>query len=85
MSNTNLFLMKVEGSSMSGTEISIVRGKDPNEMVCKAVELVGGIESFVKRGDIVLIKPNAAFFTPVGPFNGVTVDPRINCSYQTHP
>jgi len=47
-----------------GRIISIVKGPDRTKTVDKAIELLGGIERFIKSGDRVVIKPNAAFATP---------------------
>ena len=44
---------------MEKSVVSIVKGKDVDEMLREAIDLIGGIESFVKPGDIVLVKPNA--------------------------
>ncbi len=38
--------------------LSVVRGDDAYEITKKAVELLGGMQKFIKRGDIVSIKPN---------------------------
>jgi len=40
------------------SRVSIVKTKEPKVGVPKAIELLGGIETFVKRGDKVFIKPN---------------------------
>lgn len=52
--------------AMSGAtaQLSVVRGAERAKTVRKAVELIGGIDRFVKRGDRVLIKVNAAFALP---------------------
>lgn len=42
-------------------EIAVVRGEKTDLAVRKAVELIGGMESFVSRGDVVLVKPNIAW------------------------
>jgi uncharacterized protein (DUF362 family) len=47
-----------------GQTISIVKGSDRIKTVDKAIELLGGIERFVKPGETVAIKPNVAFATP---------------------
>jgi uncharacterized protein (DUF362 family) len=47
-----------------GQIISIVKGSDRIKTVDKAIELLGGIERFVKPGETVAIKPNVAFATP---------------------
>src|SRR4030043_475060 len=44
--------------------ISIVKGPNRAATVDKAIELLGGIERFVKAGETVVIKPNVAFATP---------------------
>ncbi len=44
--------------------ISIVKGQDRTATVDKAIELLGGIERFVKPGETIVIKPNVAFATP---------------------
>jgi len=38
--------------------VSIVEGEEPGNMVSEALELLGGIDRFIKSGDVVLIKPN---------------------------
>ena len=38
--------------------VSIVEGEEPENMVSEALELLGGIDKFIKSGDVVLIKPN---------------------------
>ena len=47
-----------------GQTISIVQGSDRVKTVDKAIELLGGIERFVKPGETVVIKPNVAFASP---------------------
>jgi uncharacterized protein (DUF362 family) len=44
--------------------MSIVRGSDRKRTVARALEAIGGIETFVKRGDRVVLKVNAAFASP---------------------
>jgi uncharacterized protein (DUF362 family) len=61
-------------SELSRT-ISIVRGSERNKTVRKAIELLGGIERFVKSGDVVAIKPNVAFATPA--MLGATTHPDL--------
>lgn len=38
--------------------VSIVEGEEPGNMVFEAIELLGGIDKFIKSGDVVFIKPN---------------------------
>jgi uncharacterized protein (DUF362 family) len=41
--------------------LAIARGKDPGVNVRRAVEAVGGMGAFVRRGERVLVKPNAGW------------------------
>lgn len=61
--------------SVQGQTISIVKGADRVKTVDKAIELLGGIERFVKSGDIVVIKPNVAFASVPG--LGATTNPPL--------
>ena len=54
-------------------DIVEVAGTDPKKMVAAAVEALGGIKQFVKRGDMVVLKPNAAWANP--PDWGTTTHP----------
>ncbi|MFZ0035199.1 MAG: DUF362 domain-containing protein [Sedimentisphaerales bacterium] len=47
-----------------GQTMSIAKGPDRVKTIDKAIELLGGIERFVKPGETVAIKPNVAFATP---------------------
>lgn len=58
-----------------GQTISIVEGSGRVKTVDKAIELLGGIERFVKAGETVAIKPNVAFASP--PMLGATVHPEL--------
>lgn len=50
-----------------------VKAGDINDMVREAIGLIGGIDTFVKKGDTVVIKPN--LFAPYPP--PVSVDRRV--------
>ena len=58
-----------------GRTISIVKGANRKATATKAIEMLGGIERFVARGDIVAIKPNVAFASP--PILGATAHPEL--------
>jgi len=45
-------------------DIVDVRGTDQSAMVTAALKALGGIKKFVKKGDYVVIKPNAGFANP---------------------
>ena len=59
----------------AGQAMSIVQGPDRVKAVDKAIELLGGIERFVKKGDKIAIKPNVAFASP--PMLGATAHPEL--------
>lgn len=44
--------------------IASVKGEDRASMITKSIDMLGGISRFVKKGDVVAIKPNIAFATP---------------------
>ncbi len=58
-----------------GQTMSIVKGSDRKATVNKAIELLGGMERFVKRDETVAIKPNVAFASP--PMLGATTHPEL--------
>jgi uncharacterized protein (DUF362 family) len=62
------------GGQEPGVDLAVVKG-DPDAAVRRAVALLGGISSFVSKGDKVLIKPNMSFANP--PSWGSTTDPKV--------
>jgi len=56
-------------------KMSIVRGLDRVKTINRGLEAFGGIETFVKQGDRVLLKVNAAFATP--PILSATTNPQL--------
>ncbi len=48
----------------AGHKMSIVRGEDRVATLRMALKSLGGIETFIKKGDRVLLKVNAAFASP---------------------
>ena len=58
-----------------GQTMSIVKGHDRKATLNKAIELLGGIERFVKQGETVAIKPNVAFAS--SPMLGATAHPEL--------
>jgi len=55
--------------------LGIARGRDIAAMVRASVDLIGGIDRFVQRGDVVVIKPNVAFDR--SPALGATTNPLV--------
>jgi len=58
-----------------GKSMCVVSGSDRTKTFNMAIDLLGGIERFIKSGDTVLIKPNVAFATP--PMLGATANPEL--------
>ena len=58
-----------------GKKMSIVRGKNRMETLQLALKSLGGIDAFIKKGDRVLLKVNAAFATP--PMLSATTHPQL--------
>ncbi|MDZ7379040.1 MAG: cytoplasmic protein, partial [candidate division KSB1 bacterium] len=42
-------------------ELVVVQGPSPRENVRHALNLLGGIGAFVRRGDVVVVKPNMSW------------------------
>jgi len=55
--------------------ISIVQDEDAGQAVRRAVDLIGGIETFVKPQDKIVIKPNLTTALPSD--TGLTTDPKV--------
>jgi len=60
---------------INGKELSIVTGSERSKALTKAIDLLGGISHFIKKGDSVLLKPNIAFAS--SPDLGATTHPEI--------
>ena len=58
-----------------GRRMSIVRGSSRSETLELALKSIGGMEAFIKAGDRVLLKVNAAFASP--PMLSATTHPEI--------
>ena len=63
-------------------KMAIVRGTDRKVMFQQGIAALGGMESFIQKGDRVLIKVNAAFATP--PALGATTNPEIVAAVADH-
>lgn len=55
--------------------LGIARGEKYDQMLKMAISAIGGIEHFIQKGDIVLIKPNVAFDR--SPKLGATSNPDV--------
>ena len=61
--------------SGTGGKMSIVEGQDRTKTLRRALKSLGGIEAFIRPGDRVVIKVNAAFATP--PILSATTNPEL--------
>lgn len=51
-------LFGVEKNSKSAVDLAVVQNGDPAALIQKAVDMLGGISRFVKKGNVVVVKPN---------------------------
>ena len=56
-------------------DLVVAEGDDPYENTVKAIEKMGGMERFVRKGDTVLVKPNMAWDRT--PAQAANTDPRV--------
>jgi len=59
----------------AGGKMAVVKGDDRIKTINLALKAVGGIENFIKKGDRVLLKVNAAFASP--PVLSATTNPQL--------
>lgn len=71
----NVVLRDFSVQNQPGRTISIVESSERAKTVDKAIDMLGGIERFVKPGETVAIKPNVAFATPA--MLGATANPEL--------
>ena len=64
-----------DGTGAKGPDLVVVQGSDPGENVRRAVEALGGMGMFVKRGARVVLKPNVLTGRP--PEYAVTTNPFV--------
>jgi uncharacterized protein (DUF362 family) len=62
-------------NTQARAKMAIIRGTDRAVMVEQGVKALGGMEAFIRNGDRVLIKVNAAFATPAS--LGATTHPEV--------
>ncbi len=55
--------------------VMVARNGTPSELASGAVKALGGMDTFVGTGDVVLIKPNASFSVPSG--TGANTNPEV--------
>lgn len=75
MKESNLIIPSFAVTPQDGKIICSVKAPDRQTAVNKAIDLLGGIEHFVKPGDVVFLKPNIAFAS--SPAIGATTNPEL--------
>ena len=55
--------------------IAVIDGNDPAKMTALALETLGGLKRFIKKGDVVVVKPNIAWERT--PEFAVTTNPEV--------
>jgi uncharacterized protein (DUF362 family) len=55
--------------------LAIAHGPDPAALLPPALNALGGVERFIKKGDVVIVKPNVAFSS--APMIGATTNPDL--------
>ncbi|MCL4500882.1 MAG: DUF362 domain-containing protein, partial [Deltaproteobacteria bacterium] len=72
---TGLGDFSARGRADGRAKMAIIKGADRAVMFEQGIKALGGMESFIQKGDRVLIKVNAAFATP--PTLGATTHPEL--------
>ncbi|TLX77783.1 DUF362 domain-containing protein [Labilibacter sediminis] len=62
-------------NTKSQTQLAAVRGGEPEEMFDKAIEALGGMSKFVKKGQTVVVKPNIGWDAP--PERAANTNPKL--------
>ncbi|MCX7020330.1 MAG: DUF362 domain-containing protein [bacterium] len=62
-------------AAQAGKKMAVARGADRAQTLNSALKALGGIEAFIKKGDCVLLKVNAAFASP--PILSATTHPEV--------
>ncbi|UCE08697.1 MAG: DUF362 domain-containing protein [bacterium] len=69
-------LLKAANKSSSPTiDLAVVQNADPVTLVRKAIEMLGGIEKYIKKGNVVVVKPNIGWDRV--PEQAATTDPEV--------
>jgi uncharacterized protein (DUF362 family) len=76
-SSEDLTVARIPDFSMPelGRRMSVIKGSNRSETLELALKSIGGIETFIKKGDRVMLKVNAAFASP--PILSATTHPEL--------
>jgi uncharacterized protein (DUF362 family) len=75
LGNVSRFGKFANAGIASGYDMAAVKGGEANAMFDKAIEALGGMKSFVKKGQTVLVKPNIGW--DVIPENAANTNPLL--------
>jgi uncharacterized protein (DUF362 family) len=75
ISTPSLLRAAVEPVLTGSLDLAIAKGGDPASNTVKAIEALGGIERFVKKGNTVAIKPNP--ISAIGPEIAASTNPDV--------
>lgn len=81
--NINLLYGKNGNSRIAGPyDLVAVKGGAPGQMFTKAIESLGGMKAYVKKGQKVVVKPNIAWDTP--PERAANTNPELVAEVVKH-
>lgn len=78
----NLKTVSAKSLSESRLDLVAVKNHEPDIMFNKAIQMMGGMKRFVKKGQTVIVKPNIGF--PKTPDIGATTNPLLVKSVVEH-
>ena len=71
-----------KATASSAPPMVVVNGTDPNELMARGLQAMGGIGRFVRQGQTVVIKPN--FSVPRTPEQAATTNPDMVAALVKH-
>lgn len=66
---------QISTKSNTFPDLVVAQGKDPAQLVRKGIEAYGGMKRFVKKGDVVVVKPNIGWDRL--PFQAANTNPDV--------
>lgn len=68
-------IMGADKNTKSALDLAVVQNGDPVMLVQKAIDMMGGISRFVKKGNVVVVKPNIGWDRV--PEQAATTNPQV--------
>lgn len=72
---SSVFNALVAAENQSNIDLVAIRGGEPDVMFRKGIEVLGGMKSFVKKGNRVVVKPNIGW--DVSPERAANTNPKL--------